>query len=106
MANDIASVDSGGTYYVWGGWDASGFYSFMIEIDAATGTQRQIPVDTVRFLRQGFVTNPAWTWTPGMLLYLGANSVITQTRPASGPITVLGVAYSATTICFCPRPPK
>ena len=104
--NDISQTQDDQTVYVWGGYSPSGFHNDMIKIDIATGASTRETLGLVEFLAQGFVTNANWAWTPGKLIYLDAGGAMTQTRPASGPVTILGIAYSATTICFDPRPPK
>jgi hypothetical protein len=75
-------------------------------MDIATGATRVVRMGGGKFLAQGFVTNDAWNWVPGKLLYLAANGTMTQTRPTSGPVTVLGIAYTSKKICLDPRPPK
>jgi hypothetical protein len=105
MANDLSVVQDGQTAYVWGGWNASGFHTMMYIVDLQTGAVRAEPLGRTRFLAQGFVTNPEWDWIPGKLLYLGADGIMTQTRPV-GIITVVGIAYTATKICLDTRPPK
>lgn len=104
--NDTSIVQDGQTAYLWGGWGESGFHSRMLVVDMQTGASRLVPFGQVKFLAQGFVTNPAWSWTPGKLLYLWTDGTMSQTRPTLGVVTILGIAYSATTICFDPRPPK
>jgi hypothetical protein len=106
MANDISQIQIGTTLYSWGGWDASGYHNEMRITDLLTGAQQTLPLGRVRFLAQGFVTNPAWNWIAGKLLYLAANGAMTQTRPISGPVTILGIAWSPTTICLDPQPPR
>lgn len=105
MANDQSIVQDPYTIYFWGGWDASGFHNEMYVVDLATGAYQRVPIDTVRFLRQGLITNANWTWVPGKIIYLAADGAMTQNRPHAGTVTILGVAYSATTICFNPLPP-
>ena len=106
MANDIAQIQIGMTLYIWGGWDESGFHTEMTIMDLLTGATRTVKLGQIRFLAQGFVTNPLWDWVPGKLLYLGADGIMTQTRPTIGYATVVGIAYTATKICFDPRSPK
>lgn len=54
----------------------------------------------------GLVTEPSWSWTPG-LVYLGTAGVLTQTVPTT-PAAVFcaaaGVALTATAVLFDPRP--
>ena len=106
MASDISQIQIGTTLYSWGGWDASGYHNVMYITDLLTGAQRIEILGRVRFLAQGFVTNPAWNWMAGKLIYLLANGAMTQTRPVSGPVTILGIAWSSTTICLDPQPPR
>ena len=104
--NDESMYQDGNTAYVWGGWDASGFHSEMKIYDLMTGACQRKQLGPVPFLAQGFVTNSDWSWTANKLLYLAANGGMTQTRPVSGPVVIMGIAYSPTTICFDPQPPK
>jgi len=106
MANDVTQYNDGTTISVWGGWDGSKFYDQMYQIDTATGTGKEIPVQGIYYQTQGFVENDSWSWTAGQLLYLTTNGQMTQNRPVSGPITVVGIAWTDKIICLDPRPPK
>jgi len=54
--------------------------------------------DTIRFQRVGPITNVAWSWTPGLPVYLSSAvpGGMTQVKPDSAQI--MGVAISATTV--------
>ena len=105
-ANDVTQYNDGDTITAWGGWDGSTFYNTMTQIDVLTGAIKIIDVQGVVYQTQGFVENDAWDWTPGWLLYLTTNGQMTQERPVSGPITVVGIAWTDKIICLDPRPPK
>jgi hypothetical protein len=103
--NDVNIVQNGsGTAYMWGGWDETGFHYVMWEVDLVTGAKRVIDLSKTRYLSQGFVSNPAWNWIPGKLLYLTNDGTMSQDRPTEGTTAILGIAYSATVICFSPQP--
>jgi hypothetical protein len=54
------------------------------------------PVDLIQF---GYIQNSAWSLTPNERIYLSSVAGgITQTRPISGAVQVLGIAVSATVI--------
>lgn len=46
----------------------------------------------------GPLTDPAWTWTPGLPIYCGAAGVLTQTPPAEGFLRQVAIAETATRI--------
>lgn len=96
---EASMTESEDTVYYWSN-------TTLVMMDKVTGAAKVLDTSKARFQAQGFVTNANWSWTPNKLLYLAANGAMTQTRPTSGPITILGIAYSATTICFNPQPPK
>lgn len=50
----------------------------------------------VTVLMVGQMTEPSWTWTPGLPIYLGVTGLLTQTAPTSDSITELGIAQEAT----------
>lgn len=41
------------------------------------------------------ITEPSWNWTPGGLIFLGNNGLLTQTPPTAGFVMMLGTALSA-----------
>lgn len=47
--------------------------------------------------QSGSLTNPAWSWTPGVLLYLNGTT-ISATAPSTGFSQKVGVAVTATTM--------
>lgn len=52
------------------------------------------------------MTHGGWSWTPGQLIYLGLNGVLTNTVPVSATfILVMGKALSATSILVGIQPP-
>jgi hypothetical protein len=61
----------------------------------------------INLLREGFISNSSWSWTPGDLLYVSADTAgaITDTPPATPTniIQIIGVAVSATCIDFRPQ---
>lgn len=46
----------------------------------------------------GEITEPTWTWTPGLPIFCGTLGVPTQTAPTVGFSLVIGVASSVTSI--------
>lgn len=46
----------------------------------------------------GTFIEPSWTWTPGALLYLSLDGIITETPPTSGFVQQIAFAISATEI--------
>ena len=46
--------------------------------------------------RLGAIDDAAWSWTPGVRVYLGAAGQLTQTPPATGFDVLIGVALSPT----------
>jgi hypothetical protein len=53
--------------------------------------------DTAKILREGTVRNDAWTWTPGVTIYLSASpGAITQTPPATPGDAVQPVGFALT----------
>lgn len=58
--------------------------------------------------RYGECTEPSWSWTPDVPVYLGAAGALTQTppaRPAAQFSLVVGVAMSSTTLFMALREP-
>ena len=57
------------------------------------------------FLKQGQVTNPSWTWTLGLPIFLGTSGSMTQTAPST-PLTIIQEVarpITAHTIEFNPK---
>lgn len=46
----------------------------------------------------GPVSEPSWSWTPGLPIFLGANGALTQAVPASGVVVELGSAVTPTSM--------
>ena len=55
--------------------------------------------------QSGVMTEPAWRWQPGRPVFLGEQGALTQTAPASGVISVVGVALSAQSVALGLRAP-
>lgn len=69
-----------------------------LALEAGTGS--------VEILRQGYMRNDSWSWTPGGMLYVSTTAgALTQTPPnGSGEmVQIVGVAESATVIFFNPE---
>lgn len=49
---------------------------------------------------QGQISNPAWAWTVGQVLYISSTGTLTATRPTGTVIWPVAIALSATTINF------
>ena len=54
----------------------------------------------------GPMRNAAWNWTPEQPVYLGSAGALTQSRPASGFVQVVGWADTATQLFVNPREPR
>jgi hypothetical protein len=56
-------------------------------------------------LSLGEMTEGSWSWTPGQLVFLGVNGLLTQTVPtAPSFLRVVGVAVTSTTLFISPHP--
>lgn len=88
---------NGCTYWVGLGEAICRFYS------EDTGYWYTADVHTRRFLKEGFVTNAAWSLTLGNQYYLGAGGTF-GSRPASDAYykILVGKGVSTTTLCFRP----
>ena len=56
-------------------------------------------------LPSGPMTEPSWSWTPGLPLFIGAAGVLTHSAPASGKVRRVAFALSATLINIAFLPP-
>ena len=56
-------------------------------------------------LPSGPMTEPSWTWTPGLPLFIGAAGVLTQTAPPTGKVRRIAFALTATLINIDFLPP-
>lgn len=64
--------------------------------------------DTGDMLVVGVIEEPSWAWTADEPIWLGANGALTQTAPTADDaafLIQLGVALTATSMFFQPRPP-
>lgn len=62
--------------------------------------------DLVTLLTFGDYEEPSWSWTPGGVIYLGTNGLLTQTAPSAPAfLRILGTAVSTTRIWWDPQPP-
>jgi len=52
--------------------------------------------DTATIQSYGELTEPSWTWSPGLPIFLSTNGLLTQTAPTSGFVLILGTAQTAT----------
>jgi len=50
----------------------------------------------VTVLLVGQMTEPSWTWTPGLPIYLGSTGLLTQTASTTDSVTELGIAEEPT----------
>jgi len=63
-----------------------------------------------RFISFGAVTNTAWSWTPGLPIYVSTTGTTTNTLTQTAPsgeldvIQIVGYAISSTTMYFAPSP--
>lgn len=61
---------------------------------------------TGNFMCYGYITNGAWAFTPGATLYVSevTAGLVTSTAPSNSgdQVQVVGVAITATQICWCP----
>ena len=65
---------------------------------AAVGTPVQV-------IETGPMTEPTWTWSPGLPLFVAARGTLTQTAPVTGVLQQVAVAVTATTILIQAYPP-
>lgn len=97
---------------VMGAYRAVGYDGFYTQPDADSlatyaGVSRMATIvdDPINVVRQGLMTEPAWTWTPDAPIFIAANGVLTQTLPSAGnPVRRIGWAISATEINLDPYP--
>ena len=54
--------------------------------------------DIINVRRLGLLTDPSWTWTTNLPVFLGVNGVLTQTAPTSGFICIVGKPFAADTL--------
>jgi hypothetical protein len=46
----------------------------------------------------GFITEPSWTWTPDLPIFLSTNGLMTQTQPLIGFSILIATAITSTTV--------
>lgn len=68
-------------------WRTAGFTTAAASAGASVTVQES-----------GELTEPGWTWTPGLPVFLGNGGLPTQTAPTTGFILVVGVALEPTII--------
>lgn len=61
--------------------------------------------NTATIQTYGELTEPSWTWTPGLPVFLSTNGLLTQTAPSSGFVLVIGTAQTATKLFVSIKPP-
>ena len=65
-------------------------------VGLTTGSASAAAAVTIQI--SGDMTEPSWSWTPGAILYLGANGQLTETAPSTGFIQAVAHAVTATKI--------
>jgi len=60
--------------------------------------QSVLPGALFEVVYRGTLSNPAWSWIAGQVIYAGMNGALTQTRPITGYLAEVGHAVSADTI--------
>lgn len=64
--------------------------------------------DTGEFKTQGLITEPSWSWTDGLPIYLGLTGLITQTLPSlptSLFVLEIGTAVGSDSMYYLPKSP-
>lgn len=74
-------------------------------VDALLGltTGAALTGEEATILAAGELTEPSWSWTPGLPLYVTAGGLLSHTPPASGWTQIAALALSATRIVLTPR---
>jgi hypothetical protein len=95
---DLCYLKSDGKY-----WKADASAKATTEGDLAIVLESLIADETGRFLKQGYIRDDSWSFTPGAELYVStAPGAITATRPSAinDCIRLVGNAYTASIISF------
>lgn len=97
---DACYVKSDGKVYKAKADDPSTMKSMLIAQAAVNNAA------TGNFMCYGYITNGAWAFTPGATLYVSevTAGLVTSTAPSNSgdQVQVVGVAITATQICWCP----
>lgn len=95
----FAGEDLGGHRAVYVDTDGLLYYASSADDDTAwvlgitTGAVVTGAPATVRSF--GSLSEPSWSWVPGLPIYLSTNGLLTQVAPTSGILVELGVATAA-----------
>ena len=78
----------------------SGFHAEPSDVDVIAGSSKGAGARgaQVEFVDRGLMSDPAWSWTPGLPIFVGAMGVPTQVPPSSGVTRRIAWAISATEI--------
>lgn len=69
-------------------------------------THAALAGEPVSLIVLGAVSEPSWSWTPGEIVWLGMDGMLTQTTPVSGRYLLrVGYAESPTTLFVNPGTP-
>lgn len=88
---------SGSTVYP----DTSSPNSFVVGLTTGSSS----PGELVEVQIAGTQTEPSWTWTPGLPVFVVADGVLTQTPPTTGQTLIIGWAAAPTKIVIDKQPP-
>jgi len=95
---DLCYLKSDGKY-----WKADANAKATTEGDLLIALETLIANETGRFFKYGYVRDDSWSFTPGVILYVGTNSgTITATKPTAvgDCVRQIGNAYTASIIAF------
>lgn len=91
--------------------DAAGLAMYASNLDTASlggfvgvsvGAVGMAELVTVQYY--GLMVEPSWSWTPGQLVFLGTNGLLTQVPPSAPAFQlVVGYAPTATSVIIAPR---
>jgi len=92
----VAAVDLGGHRAI----TVFGQYASPDDEDILAGitTNAVKAGDTTYALRDGIITEPSWSWTPGLPIFIASGGVLTQSPPTSAKIRRVAWAMTSTTI--------
>lgn len=84
-------------------WKADANAIATTDGDLVIALETLIANETGRFLKNGYLRDDSWSFTPGAKLYVSATpGGITETKPSGGIdcIRIVGNAYTATIVAF------
>jgi hypothetical protein len=94
----VVWLDEGQAKYA----DAGDVATAAAAIGVTTGAADQDADATIQ--TYGSLSEPSWSWTPGLPIYLGSAGQLTQTPPAVGAVRQIAIAETTTQIFIDPQP--